>query len=178
MKLKWYITGLILFSIALACNWNPTHIPNQEILLQVNDANGKDEQSQITQLKQSLLAYGITEIETSQTKEGNFKITYFSDLDAAVIEALLVSKNYAFKVFNINPQKKPLTGVKGNLVVKQKSEADRFTSSNQISGFIQANETSNHLEYAIVYNDYYHNQVDKNTSSYNIPEVRAGPIKL
>lgn len=169
-----------MFSIALISNWNPIAVPNQEIVLKTTTSEGNTSisEAKILQFKKQLASVGIKDVKIATTDSGRITISYFSDLDTALVKSLLASNKIEFDVFEINAQEAIPVGIKGNLVIKQKQEAERFTNSNLSLGLIQLNK-----EYTVFNISYKvarlkEELAHKSNTAHNIPEVRAGPLTM
>ena len=195
MKAKWYFSTLILV-ILLGVVHQQFSAPNQEIVLQFSNQNLSSEQSQktITKLKNQLLEIGVKHINVFEGINGNLKITYFTTVNASQIKQILLDDNilalnvnsqnergsskssdtYDLDVFELHNSTNSQWDLEGTLVIELKANTDRFyspkayptLSKKQISLQLQPFSLQVFKDTAII---------DGN-SSFNIPEVRAGPF--
>lgn len=94
MKSKWYF-GTLLFILALLGFSQPqVSIPNQEIVLQFSDDEVTVDEAQkaIAIVKEQLRLIGANKIQVSESADGSLKITYYSDIDVAIIEGIFSAR--------------------------------------------------------------------------------------
>ena len=195
MKLKWYICTLILsLTLLSVIQRQQINIPNQEIVIQFQDKalSASNAEISITNIKQRLQEIGVTSVEVVSSEDGLFRIVYYSDTDVNSIkeelssESLLVfndtnsspkdkSSNYDFEVFEIKDAKDSKWDFDGHLVDQFNFKSDRSFQLEFYNSAITLKEklldSYNHLALKVNRDITF---VSDNTS-YNIPEVRAGP---
>ena len=195
MKLKWYICTLIVsLTLLSVIQRQQINIPNQEIVIQFQDKalSASNAEISITNIKQRLQEIGVTSVEVVSSEDGLFRIVYFSDTDVNSIkeelssESLLVfndtnsspkdkSSNYDFEVFEIKDAKDSKWDFDGHLVDQFNFKSDRSFQLEFYNSAITLKEklldSYNHLALKVNRDITF---VSDNTS-YNIPEVRAGP---
>ena len=195
MKLKWYICTLIVsLTLLSVIQRQQINIPNQEIVIQFQDKalSASNAEISITNIKQRLQEIGVTSVEVVSSEDGLFRIVYYSDTDVNSIkeelssESLLVfndtnsspkdkSSNYDFEVFEIKDAKDSKWDFDGHLVDQFNFKSDRSFQLEFYNSVITLKEkhldSYNHLALKVNRDITF---VSDNTS-YNIPEVRAGP---
>ena len=195
MKLKWYICTLIVsLTLLSVIQRQQINIPNQEIVIQFQDKalSASNAEISITNIKQRLQEIGVTSVEVVSSEDGLFRIVYYSDTDVNSIkeelssESLLVfndtnsspkdkSSNYDFEVFEIKDAKDSKWDFDGHLVDQFNFKSDRSFQLEFYNSAITLKEklldSYNHLALKVNRDITF---VSDNTS-YNIPEVRAGP---
>jgi hypothetical protein len=203
MKTTWYFGALLILFISLGIYQNQHSEPNQEIVLKFSDANITSDEAQkaVVTVKEQLQKIGIISVQVKELKDGQLKITYFSEADIESIKKILLeeniididyisnnetdntskfpsnkkSKNYKLDVFEIHKGNDTESGLNGKLVLNLKQDYDRFYNPNVyiLSNEIDARHSSEILNEAL--------KVLKNialaidNTSRNNPEVRAGP---
>ncbi|WP_372757757.1 hypothetical protein [Mariniflexile sp.] len=203
MKAKWYICTLIfIFTFLGVVNHNQIPEANQELVLQFTHLKvpANEAESTIAIVKSQLQSIGVENIKVEQQPDGKLKITYYSDKDAVSVKKLLSEKsvlalgttqsklnhkhskspsnkkpsNYNFDVFEIHKQDAE-SGFGGKCALELKSDFNRFFIPNI---FIPANDVDlNSLENLEkeAYKFRYSVAITIDNTSYQIPEVRAGP---
>ena len=89
MKLKWCILLGLVTLIGIASQ-QQVSLPNQEIVLRFtnDDVTLSDAQNTITSLTKQLLDIGASNIQVKESVEGDFSITYFSNINVDSIKEL------------------------------------------------------------------------------------------
>lgn len=199
MKIKWYLSTLVIVLASLGFCQNQISIPNQEILVQFNTEEVTIEQSKkaIDVIKQQLHNFGIESFHIREIQNGELRISYHSSLDVENIKKALAEKEIGLaltslqdkksskdpsgdpqKDFNLDVyeiQKPSDSHSAGKFVIVVKQDFDRFLNSNfyptfNQTDFAQLNDVENLPNNSIAYIAF----AIKNTS-HVIPEVRAGP---
>lgn len=172
-------------------------MPNQEIVLQFQDETFSisDTKTTIANLKQKLQDIGVASVEVVNSKKGVFRILYYSEHNASSIKDQLVSENlivfndlalhsslekeskhYNFDVFEIKKTINSNWDFDGQLVYQLNFKSDRssqteyYTNSNILGQTYWLTVFKTQLK-----SNSYINFITKSIS-YNIPEVRAGPL--
>jgi hypothetical protein len=173
-----------------------TLAPNQEIVLQFQDATRSISNARTTlnNLENKLKGIGATSISIIHSENGAFKILYYSKRHISFIKAQLQSQNlivynngskstsekkskdFSFDVFEIKKANDTRWDFDGQLVYKLSLKSDR---SLQLKNYNTSNLTDSYgltslfktqlkwrLDAVLVLNN----------TSYNSPEVRAGPL--
>lgn len=199
MKLKWYICTLVI-SLSLLTVIKQQHgvVPNQEIVLQFQDELLSDTHTKIsiTNIKQKLQDIGASSVEVITSENGLFRITYYSKDDVSTIKEKLLdkklivlsdadlhkpsekSKKYNFEVYEINNAIDNHWDFDGQLVYQLQVKSDRsfqLDTYKFLSLFNAKNEYSTLKSKCKIYTSI--DFIADNTS-FNIPEVRAGPSIL
>ncbi len=201
MKIKWYISTLILVLTLTGICINKISSPNQEILVQFNTIQVSKEQSQtaIASIKLQLLAFGIDQIQVREVENGKLKITYFSSVDVPSIkkilskeEHLLVdyvpmedgdgkfpskkdSKNYNLDIYEIHKSPDGNNGASGKSLWIVKQDYDRFLNPNVSLPYKLDVVTEIEQLLKCVRKVNRTSTLAINNPSHTIPEVRAGP---
>lgn len=201
MKMKWCISTLILVLTVFGIYQNKISSPNQEILVQFSTDEVTLEQTQtaIENIKEQLQAFGVEIIQVNQNESGKLRIAYYSSQDVESIkkmlsedESLLLdyaevdqknnkfpsekkSKNYNLDIYELHQTNDGSHGAAGTSLLIVKQDYDRFFNQNvfipcQIIDAIKANRF---VREAYKVNTIIAITID--TTSGNIPEVRAGP---
>lgn len=178
-------------------------VPNQEIVVQFNANSISSDEAKlaISDITNQLNAIGVTDIQVSEMLDGNFKVTYYSTIDIAVVDDLfnkenklqlgetaLNEKNNSSKIpFNNNSSTYKLEVVKihkdygsdlgfHGLPVEIKSLKDQYLNQIVSLGTSEIDfSLKNRIEKEVGKN-YYYVPFSINNSSHKIPEVRAGPL--
>ncbi len=201
MNLRWYIAFLvaILSFFGSISQDEQATIPNQEIVLEFDDAtlNSELQEHTVAYVKQQLHDAGSTKIKVQELGNGLLKISYFSDSAVEDIKALLESGDsksialanttnekrtpfedkdidYRLDVYEIQ-QSYELSDIEGQMTFETKWERDRSIHSNH--NFINPDHNDQQIVYNIIVA--YKARVDVaiaiDDRSREIPEVRAGP---
>lgn len=203
MKKTWYVGAfLILFSF-LGVHQFQVSEPNQEIVLNFSDVDitTDEAQSAITVVKKQLQSIGIITVRVQDLKDGQLKITYYSDSEVESIKKILLGenkiqiahlvnnttesssgfpsnkeqKNYKLDVFEINKDNDSGSGLGGKYVLNLKQDYDRLHNTN-FYGYNNAVDTKGENNIVKVALKVFKNiATEIDNASRNIPEVRAGP---
>jgi hypothetical protein len=202
MRIKLHIGILILILTILGvASRQQIALANQEIVLQFNNIEVSSDEAQKTLLilKRQLLDLGVDNLNITEEETGILKITYYSDINVALVKESLSKENRVVFNYVSNDHKeeekhssdeKALSYdiiineiqnahdaylVLGEHLVKPKSENDRshepilFPPSN-ISHIVQYESIDK-----IRLKSWRHIASSKDNLSYIFPEVRAGP---
>ncbi len=200
---RWYIAAFTITLTFFGVSLEHATAPNQEIVLQfdANSISADEAQQTISNITDQLKSLGVAAIRVSEMQDGKLKVTYYSTLDVAVIEALFQTQNelqIGYDAFNDkdNSSKNPFNndvttyklevvkiqkdygsdiGLHG-LLVEIKSAKDLYL--NQFVSFATA-ETNFGLKPVVERKIGENNRnvsLPKTKTSYEIPEVRAGPV--
>ena len=202
MNSRRYIGALIIVLTFLGVVYQQQNsLPNQEIVLQFSDVTiASDEaQSTITFVKAQLQNIGVDNIQIKEDENGVLKITYYSDTDVESIEESLNKKTKLKLSYNSDGQQKEHKPISDNEIaynldvyeiqksndsdwkllatnaLEFNSESDRFFNPNVFLSAIQINNGENETSYRIVLKTQKNIAIAIDNTSYNIPEVRAGP---
>ncbi len=203
MNWKIYIPIFIVILAFFGVSLEQSVVPNQEIVVRFEASYLNDEQSEntISEITNQLSAVGAIDIQVSKIKNGTLKFTYYSNVDVSIIKNLfqkehqLLFENTAFNKnndsteipFNKNQRNYKLEvakitsdfssdiGLQG-LPVEVKAAKDQY-----FSNFISLSLTENTFNFPSVihfnFQKYYGEiALPRSTSSYKIPQVRAGPL--
>jgi hypothetical protein len=205
MKPKWYLGAFILIIAFLGAGLQQFSAPNQEIVLQFEDQEISlvETENAIANIKKQLQDIGVEKIQVYKGDNGVLKISYFSEIDVVSIKKLF-SKEKALKLsyssldFEEGSSKTPFknksntyqldvfeiqksNGNEGDLnglVVELLPENDRsFNPDVYCSALVQDVIFKNKIE-KVAYIIYSNRSSEIDNASYNIPEVRAGPVLI
>lgn len=197
MNKKWFIRVLFLaLFICFGVFQEEIQVPNQEIVLEFvdNKTDNNKISETITNVKEKLLAAGVSNIVINKTEKGALKISYYSAAHINTIKEVL-SQGIDFALNNSDNHKEPnfpvydyslniyeltndvdLSNLNDKYVLEIKYASERFTT-NPNSVFaknIEFNKTNQLFKTA--YNANKNKSLAKDKPSYQEPEVRAGPI--
>ena len=203
MKPKWYLSTFILIVAFLGAGLQQFSAPNQEIVLQFEDKaiSLVETENAIANIKKQLQDIGVEKIQVYKGANGVLKISYFSEIDVVSIKKIfskekalklsyslldfgegsskMPSKNksntYQLDVFEIQ-KSNGNEGDSNGLVVELLPENDRsFNPDVYYSALLQELRFKNKIE-KVAYIIYSNRSIEIDNSSYNTPEVRAGPV--
>jgi len=198
MRVKWYISTLVLIVALFGLGQQQITVPNQEIVIKFANENAdvSETQNTIAAIKAQLLRIGVTELQVHQVDdEGQLKISYYSDIDVSKIRQILSGdssqqfslnlpdpnqsqeqspSSYNLDVYEIHKVSDSEIDLEGH-VVELKAESDRFFSPNVFVLTSELNSKEKNNIEAVAYNVYGNLALTIDTISYQIPEVRAGP---
>jgi len=200
MKVKWYLSTLVIILTLLGVGQQQITVPNQEIVVQFTDeANFDVTQDAIEIVKTQLLNLGADNIQVIE-EESSLRITYYSEVDVASIKELLSSKkslDIGYSTFNKNqspsnlPSRDNSNGYnldvyeiqKGNeydldfdgFVLEQKPENPRYFSPNLYFSNSELDIKERHRFKEVKYLAQRNSAIATNNTTRKIPEVRAGP---
>ena len=201
MQAKWCFSVLIAILTLFGVNQHQTSTPNQEIVVKFASIQVTSDQAQnaIANVKLQLQLLGADNIQVREESDGKLRISYYSDSDVASIKEVL-SKNNAVKLglanqhqdkvpvelpFNNNSNGYNLdvyeiqtgsdTGLdlEGIFIVELKSENHRFFNPN-VYASVEEIDDKGRID-KIAFKLFTHSAITIDTTSHNIPEVRAGP---
>lgn len=198
MRLKWYISTLVLIFALLGIGQQHITVPNQEIVIKFADVSTSTAETQhtIAEIQTQLRRIGVSEVKIQKDVQGQLKISYYSDIEVSKVRQLLSgdlqqeyslnlqnsekqsqkepSNSYNLDVYEIKQSSDSEIDFEGHLV-ELKAESDRFYSPSIFALASELNsKTKNNIE-AVAYNVYGNLALAIDTLSYQIPEVRAGP---
>lgn len=200
MKIKWYLSTLVVvFSFLGICN-NKISLPNQEILLQFNSEEVTTEQSQkaIATIKQQLRCFGVDYFHVSESGNGELRISYHSSMDVESIKKSLSEDGLGLDLTSLNPndkdEKSPNQNHKdynldvyelqkttdsnnsaGKYIIVVKQDYDRYISPS-FYPYVSQHDFCQPVEFEkLANNSFTQHALATNSTSYIIPEVRAGP---
>ena len=201
---RWNITALIIALAFFGISLEQTNAdPNQEILIQFNSDSISDNEERhvISDIKNQLKEIGIEDVQVSKTPEGRLKVSYYSEVDVAVVKNLFYKQNkpllanlplskdkgsipfsnsndsrtYIVEVVKIQSDFNADIGLQG-VLVEIKSTADQYLKPKVL---VEASE----VKFALKFNSEGEACTSFKTPSlfventnYRIPESRAGPL--
>lgn len=195
MKLKWYLSALVIALTLLGVGQHQISVPNQEIVLQFSDEVSSDIAKETLLIVQSQLqSIGAEKIHTQEV-DGGLRITYYSSADVTVIKQLLSNKNlelgytssassqeplkentkrFDLDVFEIQKTNNFDLDLDG-IVLDQKPENPRYLNSNFYISFEEIDIKERHSDLKRKYIIQRDIALAIKNTSHKIPEVRAGP---
>ena len=205
MKPKWYLSIFVLIVAFLGAGLQQFSAPNQEIVLQFEDKEISlvKTENAIANIKKQLQDIGVKKIQVYKGANGVLKISYFSEIDVVSIKKIfskekalklsyslldfeegstkMPSKNksntYQLDVFEIQ-KSNGNEGDSNGLVVELLPENDRsFNPDVYYSTLVYELRFKNKIE-KVAYIIYSNRFIEIDNSSYNTPEVRAGPVLI
>ncbi|MBJ6366940.1 hypothetical protein [Snuella sedimenti] len=200
MNKKWYFGALTIILIVLGVYQNGVSGPNQEVVLKFSDANitSDEAQSAIMAVKNQLQTIGIDAVQVQELSNGEFKITYYSATDVEFIKEKLSeskalksgylsankherspnddSKQYKLDVFEIHKGNDVPSGLDGKCVLNVKQDFDRFYNPNLYNFNNEIDAKDEDKTVKVAFKVCRTIAVALDTTSRNIPEVRAGPL--
>ena len=205
MKPKWYLSIFVLIVAFLGAGLQQFSAPNQEIVLQFEDKEISlvKTENAIANIKKQLQDIGVKKIQVYKGANGVLKISYFSEIDVVSIKKIfskekalklsyslldfeegstkMPSKNksntYQLDVFEIQ-KSNGNEGDSNGLVVELLPENDlSFNPDVYYSALLQELRFKNKIE-KVAYIIYSNRFIEIDNSSYNTPEVRAGPVLI
>jgi len=205
MKPKWYLSTFILIVAFLGAGLQQFSAPNQEIVLQFEDKaiSLVETENAIANIKKQLQDIGVEKIQVYKGANGVLKISYFSEIDVVAIKKIfskekalklsyslldfgegsskMPSKNksntYQLDVFEIQ-KSNGNEGDSNGLVVELLPEHDRYFNPDvYYSTLVYELRFKNKIE-KVAYIIYSNRSIEIDNSSYNTPEVRAGPVLI
>jgi hypothetical protein len=198
MRLKWYISTLVLIFALLGIGQQHITAPNQEIVIKFADVSTSTAETQhaIAEIQTQLRRIGVSEVKIQKDVQGQLKISYYSDIEVSKVRQLLsgdLQQEYSLNLQNSEKQSQKESSNSYNLdvyeikqssdleidfeghLVELKAESDRFYSPSIFALASEFNgKTKSNIE-AVAYNVYGNLALAIDTLSYQIPEVRAGP---
>lgn len=203
MQTKWYLSTLVLILTFLGFSQEPIDVPNQEIVVQFTDdaVTNVAAQNAIAIVKKQLEDIGVDTIHVHESTDGRLTISYYSDIDiAGVKEIFSEEQKLALDYTSFNqdevpnqfPSEEGAQWYKLNITEIQKS----FDATSDFDGIlVQALPDFDRPVNTKVFfaaanlNTEEQTRIDNiafsiqrsialaiDTRSYNIPEVRAGPV--
>lgn len=205
MIAKRYFTALVILITLLGFYSKQNPVPNQEIELQFVDQEVviEDTEDVIEAIKEQLVAFGITDIQVREQENGVLKIAYYSETAVADIKKILSSNGIASngesnnvptdkKVFKFHDQghldtfkldvyelqtaSNPYIGVHGKYILALQKEYDKSPSPNSFGNTNSYFSGEFKTTIALAYTESTYTTILKENISYEIPDVRAGPI--
>ena len=194
MNAKWYISTLFLILIYFGGFQEQISIPNQEIVLEFIDAeiNQKDINKTILDVQEKLLKIGVSNIKIQENKEGSLKISYYSAVQVKDIKEALSQKNqlilnqesdddnngssdYNLDIYKLSNDS-DISNLDDKFIFEIKTISDRFIT-NYNHAFVKGiNIHKANLLFETTYKAYKNNPFIEDYTSYQKPEVRAGPF--
>jgi citrate lyase gamma subunit len=206
MFAKKYISTFIILLTLLGFYKEQAPAPNQEIELQFAASVSLSQQTEevIDAIKKELQTLGVTNIQVRQHSEKALKIAYYSNEDVAAIKEILIDKGFASEknlpnipseetskkfqtyahvdqyqldVYELQNASDVYFGVHGKYILDLHKEYDKSPTTNS---FANTNTSYlgdvNNTLLSETYTVSNYTTIVTETISYEIPDVRAGPI--
>ena len=201
MKNKWFISALLFALAIIGISLEQVSVPNQEIVLQFTDVEVTLDETEeaIALVKSQLEALDVDNIQIQQSGNGILKITYYSDIHVSEIKKIFLGESrltinqtsypsngtskipseedvtsYQIDVYEIQ-EHIDIVGSSGN-VLEPKSEIIRFFTPDTYASISKEKGVEKNKTEKVAYTIHRKIAIAIDDSSYNIPEVRAGPI--
>lgn len=203
---KWYLSAALIFMAVLGgiLGQQRTTVPNQEIVLQFNnaDSSSTDAQHTLAIVEQQLQRIGVAYIHVTEQEDGKMVISYYSEANVESIKALLSKQKelalgfvadktseeplklpsqsdsvaYNLDVYEIQEGQNTVSNLGGKNAVELKSGQYRFLNPNFYipTDDFYSDATAPTLKIKIEVQNYI--AIIKDNGLHKIPEVRAGPI--
>ncbi len=202
MNSKWLIVVVVVALAFLGISLEQTATPNQEIVVQFNadSVSATETETAIALVMKQLQSIGVESIDIAKTRNGNLKITYYSTLDVAVVKDLFSKQahldlgystlyangetpnlplttdtTYELNVSEIQTPADAAMGFNGALV-EIKSGNEWYVNPVFYFGNAKVDLTLQNNFYNATRTQYETVALGIDTTSYKIPEVRAGPL--
>jgi citrate lyase gamma subunit len=206
MFAKRYISAFIILLTLLGFYKEQTPAPNQEIDLQFTDSIVLSQETEevIEAIKQELQTLGVTNIQVRQHSSKALKIAYYSQEDVAAIKEILIAKGftsdketpqlpseetskvfqtyanidqYKLDVYELQTASDIFIGVHGKYILDLEKEYDKSPTTNSFAN-TNANYTGDAqiILLQLTYTTSNYTSILTETISYEIPDVRAGPV--
>ena len=203
MQTKWYLSTLVVILTFLGFSQEQIDVPNQEIVVQFSDdaVTMDAAQNAIAIVKKQLKDIGVDKVHVHESADGRLKISYYSDIDIAGVQEIFSNEgSSAFDYTALNQHQKPVRfpseekkqGYKLNITEIQKSfdaesdfdgilvellpDHDRSVNPKVFFTTPEINTKEQHRIDKIAFIIQRRIALAIDTHSYNIPEVRAGPV--
>lgn len=205
MIAKRYFSAFIILILLLGFYKKQNPVPNQEIELQFVSQEVVDEDTEdiIKAIKLQLEAFGVTDIQVREQENGILKIAYYSETAVADIKKILSSEGITSKgepnqiptnkkvvkfqdygnvdtfkldVYEIQTTSGPYVGIHGKYILTLQKEYDKAPSPNSFGNVNSYLAREFQTTIAFAYTESTYTTILKENISYEIPDVRAGPI--
>ncbi|QOD60445.1 hypothetical protein H9I45_14020 [Polaribacter haliotis] len=194
MNSKWYIGTFLLLFICFGVFQEQVYEPNQEIVLEFIDTSSHNNsiKNTINEVQEKLLEIGVANIAIHKTKKGTLKISYYSAVNVDVIKKALSKKhqlvlnknpdnhkedeessNYSIDVYELT-DKEDISNLDDKFIFEIEHRSDRFTINYSL-GLSKIIESKENTLFKTAYKANKNNLYIKDYTSYQEPEVRAGP---
>ena len=203
MNSKWFI-GVVIVALAfLGISLKQTAVPNQEIVVQFNTdgVSANETESAIAIVTKQLQSIGVEGVQVAKTLDGNLKITYYSTIDVAVVKDLFAKQEqlhlgslafnpngdssnqpfdsntatYELNVSEIQTAIDADMGLNGALI-DIKSGNEWYVNPVLYLGNATIDFSLQNTIEKVAYSCFGNVALGIDTTSYKIPEVRAGPL--
>ncbi|QHI36326.1 hypothetical protein IMCC3317_16880 [Kordia antarctica] len=203
MIAKKYFSALIIFITLLGFYQKQIPAPNQQIELQFTDQAALFEETEevILAIKKQLEALGVENIQVKQ-QGGTLKIAYFSTEKITEIKKILSeegfasnsksqeipSKNalqfheyenadsYKIAVYELQTDFNPYVGTHGKYILSLQKDSDKSPNPNPFANANSFHTGEINITIALAYTESSYTAIHIENTSYEIPDVRAGPF--
>ena len=202
MKTKLHLAILVVILAFLGTFMDQKMVPNQQIVVQFLDKSVslEDSEEAIESIQYKLQSIGVTHIQIGQNRDGQLRITYHSDSEVSQIQDVLFkaddfdiayhtsqqhsnnfpkdkeAKDYELNISEIKSDSNFNWDFEGTQVteVNQKTDHSNQLQVNYSGKPFNTKPVNNIINVAVAANNTVVNAIGR--LSYEIPEVRAGPI--
>jgi hypothetical protein len=205
MNNKWYISALVIILSLLGgmVSQEKNLAPNQEIVLQFTSETVSSDQAQnaIATVIQQLQTVGVHDIQVTEYKGGQLKITYFSTTDIGSVKKILSKEKtfelnnslthgsdipfespskdntiaYNLDVYEIHNGYDSASHLSGKLALEHRTDNDRLSNPNPFAHTTAVDYNDLEQQVKVAYKFHKYTGIAINHISHKIPEVRAGP---
>ncbi|WP_213520450.1 hypothetical protein [Nonlabens sp.] len=202
MKFKWYIGALIAIASYFVVVQQRNDLPNQEIVVTFSHTNSDVQlEKAVAFIRTQLLGIGAENVTVAEVVPGSLKVTYYSDLELqSVTDHLFIASHindvttslrlkenssdapldsslleYQIDIYEISDDLVSGMHPDGKSYLELKQDYHR---GSQVHFYTLQTLPTHHDNHMVTVAQKVSDQVllTFNTSSFNIPEVRAGPL--
>ena len=202
MQSKGYFSILFVILALIGISWEHTSKPNQEVVVQFNnsDLSCDEAQNTIALVKLQLQGIGVENIQVVEEDGGRLKITYYSNVDVAVVKSIISegeklaltdvsfpqneeqpelpshsdSLSYELNVIEIHKNPNSDLDTDG-FILELKSSHDRYVPPIVYYSDSEIDVRGKNSIEKIAFTVHSNMALLIDNGSHNIPEVRAGP---
>ncbi len=200
---KWYIAVFVIALTFFGVGLEQSALPNQEIVVQFNSDNisASEKKEAIVNITSQLKSIGVTDILVSDLQDGKLRVSYYSSKDVSAVKSLFnkqekigfketafndkefpseppFGKNtvfYKLDIVKIQKDYDSTLGLQG-LPVVVKSVKDQYIKPVLTVSASEINFSLKQILENVAFKNYRDVSFSLNSTSYKIPEVRAGPL--
>ncbi|QTD38612.1 hypothetical protein JL193_04860 [Polaribacter batillariae] len=196
MNSKWYLSAFLFICICFGVFQEQVYKPNQEIVLEFIDTSSQNKniENTISEVQKKLVDIGVTNIAIQKTEKGTLKISYYSIVNVNDVKKALTkehrlslnknskkenenrdSTTYSIDIYELT-NKLDISNLDDKFIFEIEPHSDRFTTNN-IFCFYKVLENQANQLFKTAYKANKTSLYIKDYTSYQEPEVRAGPQK-
>ncbi len=202
MNNKWFLSAAIIVLAFLGISLDKSTAVNQELVIQFSNLNVSpdDTEEAITLVKRKLEGLNIENITIHKSGRGKYSLAYYSNIDVSIIKKQFSQeleiafekidysakgefpkdphptdvKPFQLEIFKIQDAD-GVSSTKG-AIFETKSPNTRFFTPDSFVFPIKYEEDTARDTDEVAYTSYYYLSLEIDKTSYQIPEVRAGPL--